>query len=72
MCCNSVASDIEVKLDLIDDVKSIAIQNIDTKVKSIHFINDGMAILALRTSRSKTLQFIVGQDVEFILSRKRF
>jgi len=64
MCCHSVASDIEIELDLIDGVKSIAIQNIDTKVKNIHFVNEGMALLTLRTPRSKTLQFMAGQDVE--------
>lgn len=64
MCCNSVESNIEIELDLIDDVKSIVIQNIDTKVKSIHFINKDMAVLTLRTPRSKTLQFMAGQDVE--------
>ncbi len=64
MCCNSVESNIEIDLDLIDNVKSIAIQNIDTKVKSIHFINKDMAMLTLRTPRSKTLQFMAGQDVE--------
>ncbi|CAB9541613.1 hypothetical protein BROOK1789B_2032 [Bathymodiolus brooksi thiotrophic gill symbiont] len=64
MCCHSVASDIEIELDLIDGVKSIVIQNIDTKVKNIYFINKGMALLTLRTPRSKTLQFMAGQDVE--------
>lgn len=64
MCCNSVESNIEIELDLIDDVRSIAIQNIDTKVKSIHFIKKDMVVLTLRTPRSKTLQFMAGQDVE--------
>jgi CDP-4-dehydro-6-deoxyglucose reductase len=37
---------------------------IATKVKNIYFINKGMALLTLRTPRSKTLQFMAGQDVE--------
>jgi 2-polyprenylphenol hydroxylase and related flavodoxin oxidoreductases len=64
MCCNSPASDIELELDLIGDVQSIQIQNIETKIKKIVFINDDLAIVSLRTPRSKTLQFMAGQDVE--------
>ncbi len=64
MCCNSPASDIELELDLIGDVKSIPIQNIETKVKKVVFISDDLAIVNLRTPRSKTLQFMAGQDVE--------
>lgn len=64
MCCNSPASDIELELDLIGDVKSIPIQNIETKVKKVIFISDDLAIVNLRTPRSKTLQFMAGQDVE--------
>ena len=64
MCCNSPASDVELELDLIGDVQSIPIQNIETKVKKIVFMNDDLAIITLRTPRSKTLQFMAGQDVE--------
>lgn len=64
MCCNAPASDVALELELIGDVKSIAIQNIETKVKKISFVNDNLAIIALRTPRSKTLQFMAGQDVE--------
>lgn len=63
MCCNAPASDVALELDLIGDVKSIAIQNIETKVKKISFVNDNIAIITLRTPRSKTLQFMAGQDV---------
>ena len=64
MCCNAPASDIALELELIGDVKSIAIQNIETKVKKVSFINDNLAIITVRTPRSKTLQFMAGQDVE--------
>lgn len=64
MCCNSPASDINIEVDLIDDVKSIAIQVIETKIKSIVFVDDSLCLLTLRTPRSKTLQFMAGQDVE--------
>ncbi|HIM95807.1 MAG TPA: 2Fe-2S iron-sulfur cluster binding domain-containing protein [Gammaproteobacteria bacterium] len=64
MCCNAPASDIVLELELIGNVKSIAIQIIETKVKKISFINDNLAIITLRTPRSKTLQFMAGQDVE--------
>ncbi len=64
MCCNAPASDVALELELIGDVKSIAIQNIETKVKKVNFINDDLAIITLRTPRSKTLQFMAGQDVE--------
>ncbi len=64
MCCNAPTKDIELALDLIGDVKSIPIQKIETKIKKITFINDNLAIITLRTPRSKTLQFMAGQDVE--------
>ncbi|MCS5592519.1 MAG: 2Fe-2S iron-sulfur cluster-binding protein [Gammaproteobacteria bacterium] len=64
MCCNVPASDITLELELIGDVRSIAIQNIETKVKKINLVNDNLAIITLRTPRSKTLQFMAGQDVE--------
>jgi CDP-4-dehydro-6-deoxyglucose reductase len=64
MCCNAPATDIEIALDLIGDVKSIPVQTIKVKVKDISLINENMAIVSLRTPRSKTLQFMAGQDVE--------
>ena len=64
MCCNSPKTDSIIDVDLIGDTKSIAIQNIKTKVKKVVFINDDLAILTLRTPRSKTLQFMAGQDVK--------
>jgi len=63
MCCHAPESDIELEVELIGDVKSIAIQTIQTKVKEINFV-DNMAIVTLRTPRSQTLQFMAGQDVE--------
>ena len=64
MCCNAPVSNIALEVDLIGDVKSIPIQTIETKVKKINFISDDLAIITLRTPRSKTLQFMAGQDVE--------
>ncbi|MBT3195977.1 MAG: 2Fe-2S iron-sulfur cluster binding domain-containing protein [Candidatus Ruthia sp.] len=70
MCCNAPASDLNLKIDLIGDVKSIPIQNIETKVKKVSFVNDDLAIITLRTPRSKTLQFMAGQDVELSFKGK--
>ena len=64
MCCQAPSSDVELELDLIDDVRLIPIQQIQTKIKDIRLIDDNMAIISLRTPRSKTLQFMAGQDVE--------
>lgn len=64
MCCNSPISDIDIDVDLIGNVKSIKLQNINTKVKSLNFVSSDLCILTLRTPRSKTLQFMAGQDVE--------
>ncbi|WP_428095600.1 2Fe-2S iron-sulfur cluster-binding protein [Candidatus Thioglobus sp.] len=63
-CCHAPSTDIELELDLIGDVRQIPIQQIQTKIKDIHFINDNMAIVRLNTPRSQTLQFMAGQDVE--------
>ncbi len=62
-CCYAPASDVELELDLIGNVKSIPIQYIETKVKKIVFINQHFAIITLRTPRSQTLQFMAGQDI---------
>ncbi len=70
MCCNAPTTDIEVAVELIGDVKSIAIQEIDVKVKHIRLVNENMAILSLRTPRSKTLKFMAGQDVELSFNDK--
>jgi CDP-4-dehydro-6-deoxyglucose reductase len=64
MCCQSPRSNIELELDLIGDVRSIDIQEIQVKITDINFINDTMAIVSVRTPRSKLLQFMAGQDVE--------
>lgn len=64
MCCYSPKSDIKIDVDLIGDVRSIPLQKIQVKIENIHFISDDMAIVSVRTPRSKTLQFMAGQDVE--------
>ena len=61
-CCYTPESDVSLEVDLIGDVKSIPEQCIETKVKQIRLMGD-IAILTLRTPRSKTLQFMAGQDV---------
>ncbi|BAS67862.1 2Fe-2S iron-sulfur cluster-binding protein [Bathymodiolus septemdierum thioautotrophic gill symbiont] len=71
-CCNAPASDLEVTLELIGGVKSIPIQSIEVKVKDIKFINKGMSIVKLRTPRSKTLQFMAGQNVELSFNGKSY
>lgn len=70
MCCNAPTTDIEVAVALIGDVKSIALQEIDVKIKHIRLINENMAILSLRTPRSKALEFMAGQDVELSFNDK--
>ena len=62
-CCHAPESDLVLEMDLIGDVRSIPLQQIETKIKDIEFIED-MAIVTLRTPRSQTLQFMAGQDVE--------
>jgi len=64
MCCHSPLSDLELEVDLIGDVRSIPLQDINTKVKKIVKINENFISLVLRTPRSKTLQFMAGQQVE--------
>lgn len=64
MCCHAPGSELELEVDLIGDVRSIPVQEIQIKIKNIHFVSDDMAIVSVRTPRSKTLQFMAGQDVE--------
>jgi CDP-4-dehydro-6-deoxyglucose reductase len=64
MCCNSPETDLTIDVDLIGDASSIPIQKIITKVKKITFVNDSLAIINIKTPRTKALQFMAGQDVE--------
>ncbi len=63
MCCNAAVSDIKIYTQLQNETKHIAIQNISAKVKNIEFLtNTDIAILTLRMSRAKNLQYIAGQE----------
>ncbi|MBA5248508.1 MAG: 2Fe-2S iron-sulfur cluster binding domain-containing protein [Gammaproteobacteria bacterium] len=70
MCCNAPTTDVEVSLDLIGDVKFIPVQTIEVNIKGIAFINENMAIVKIRTPRSKTLRFMAGQYVELTFNDK--
>ena len=63
MCCNTAVSDIEIYTQLQNEAKHIAVQNIQANIKNIEFLaNTDIAILTLRMSRAKNLQYIAGQE----------
>lgn len=72
MCCHSPQSDIEIQTQLIGSVDSIALQSIECKVVSIEHHRPELIILRVRTPRSKTLQFMAGQDVLLSVDKVNF
>lgn len=64
MCCSAPTSDIKIMTTLIGSTFEIPLQQIPTKLKTIIFKSDNIAILTLKTPRTQNLQFLAGQSVQ--------
>jgi CDP-4-dehydro-6-deoxyglucose reductase len=60
MCCNAPVSDVVIEAIEASNARDIPQQQITTKVKNIEFKGD-VALLHLRTPRTKRLRFLAGQ-----------
>ena len=62
MCCNAPVSDVIIEAIEASNTRDIPEQQISAKVKKIEFKHD-VALLHLRTPRTKRLRFLAGQHV---------
>ncbi len=72
MCCHTPTSDITIKTQMQDELPEIPKQLIEVKIKEINFLNDDLIILHLKMPRSKTLQYIAGQEASLSLPNDVF
>ncbi len=70
MCCNSPASDVILKVQLQNERSRITQQLVGAYIKKIEFINN-IAIIKLRMSRAKVLQYTAGQEAILQFSNYR-
>ncbi|MGB5487254.1 MAG: 2Fe-2S iron-sulfur cluster-binding protein [Lysobacterales bacterium] len=63
MCCNSAVTDVVLEASEAQSSKEIPRQQITAKVKSIEIFNNDVALLHLKTPRSRRLRFLAGQQV---------
>ncbi len=61
-CTHAPVTAVEMEAPLFSSVVEIPHQTIQTRVKSVQFLQQELAILTLRTPRSNTFQFLAGQD----------
>lgn len=63
MCANRALTDIDVEADVTQSPEDIPVQDIETKVKSVEYLDPQVVKLHLQTPRSRRLRFISGQSV---------
>jgi CDP-4-dehydro-6-deoxyglucose reductase len=63
MCANRALSDVEVQADVTQGPDDIPLQDIETKVKAVEYLDSQVIKLHLQTPRSHRLRFISGQSV---------
>jgi len=68
MCCNTAMTDIIIEADEADSTNDIPQQAITAKVKKIVSANDHVAILNLKTPRTKRLRFLAGQTAKLVVN----
>ena len=66
-CCQRVLSDVEIEAHEIDSVREIPEQSITARITRLERLQGGVTVLHLRTPRSRTLQFLAGQQLQLTL-----
>jgi CDP-4-dehydro-6-deoxyglucose reductase len=66
-CCVRAVSDLQIEAGETSDAAEIPEQRLSAKVSRVQHVGADTLILHLRTSRSKTLRFLAGQQVEMHL-----
>lgn len=68
MCANRAITDIKVAANVTQSPSDIPVQEIETKVKSVEYLDTQVIRLHLQTPRSQRLRFISGQSVMLSIS----
>lgn len=63
MCSNTALGDLRLAVTEIGAVEDIPAQQVTAKISKVEYPSDDHAVVHLRTPRSKTLQFLAGQEV---------
>lgn len=63
MCANRALTDIDVEADVTQSPDDIPVQDIETKVKAVEYLDSQVVRLHVQTPRSRRLRFISGQSV---------
>jgi len=64
MCCNSAATDVVLEAPEAHGSNEIQRQEISARVRNIEIVNGDVALLHLKTPRTKRLRFLAGQQVQ--------
>ena len=64
MCCNSAVTDVVLEADEASDASGVPQQQITAKVRNIMIVNGNVALIHLKTPRTKRLRFLAGQHVK--------
>lgn len=68
MCANRAITDIEVEANVTQSPSDIPVQDIETKVKTVEYLDTQVIRLHVQTPRSQRLRFISGQSVMLTIS----
>jgi len=64
MCSNTALTDVTLEASEADGGIDIPLQQITAKVRALEFANNNVALLHLKTPRTKRLRFLAGQKVQ--------
>ena len=64
MCCHTAVTDVVLEASEASGSGEIPRQQISAKVRNIEFVNDDVALLHLKTPRTRRLRFLAGQQVQ--------
>ena len=64
MCCNSAVTNVVLEAPEAQNSDEIPRQHITARLRNIEFVNNDVALLHLKTPRSRRLRFLAGQRVQ--------
>lgn len=68
MCCNTAHTDLVIEAHEAHGAADMPLQSIDTRVRSVSALGDGVRLLQLQTPRGNRLRFLAGQSASLSLA----
>lgn len=68
MCCHTAVVDMVIEAPEAHGAGEMPLQEVDTRVKSVTALGEGMRLLHLQTPRSRRLRFLAGQSAQLALA----